>query len=566
MNFLMNKKRINIFFLVALIGLSLILPMSTYAEENSTGFNKNQQIAINFLSDSKNQIQLGQMSDAIWSYAELGLEEYNSSALLINYLEHQGFTVQKGVAGIPTAFVATYTNGAGPTIGILGEYDALPGLSQKAGATAQIPITVVDGTNAPGHGCTHNTQGTAAAGAAAAVKKAMVAGKFTGTIKMFGCPAEETSLARAYMVYGGAFDGVDIIIDNVGDSILASSYGVNCSAMFSFKVTFHGKTAHSASGAYKGRSALDAVEIMNTSTEYLREHLKFTSRIHYVITEGGDAPNVVPDRASVWYFVRDKDDMLKSDFEKVIDCAKAAALATGTTMEVTPYSGIHALYENENIANELLANIQKVGYPKWSDSEQKFAITLQKAIGAPEDGLFNNDMLPTEAWGSPDVETGGNGSTDVSEVTLVVPTATVFFPVEVPGCLNHHWSDVASDGTTIAHKGIVVGAKIMAVTAIEYMTNADKLTAATEEFNQMKKTYSYNYDANGKFVSYLPYLFSFGGKYTYDPANGKFFVPEGAKIAPALGLLSSQMNKYRPEMAKNYKTPSWYDGPPMKTK
>ena len=536
-------------------------------------FNKNQLIAVDFLERSETKKILAEINDAIWSYAELGLEEYNTANLLVNYLEKEGFTVEKGVAGMPTAFVATFSNGPGPTIGVLGELDALPMLSQEVANPDHAPVTEIKGAIAPGHACTHNTMGTAAAGTVVAVKKAMEEGGFTGTIKMFGSPAEETVISRPFMVHAGLFDDVDVVIDNHGGDGFGASYGVGSNTNWSFSITFHGKTAHSGGSPWVGRSALDAVQIMNTSTEYLREHLHYTSRMHYVITEGGEGPNVVPDRATTWYYVRNSDKLIKSDFERVLNCAKAAALATDTQMEMTPYTAIHQCYRVETLANLVQDNIKKVGMPKWTEEEQKFVKAIQKGVGAEEIGLPDDSVIADKPSGAPAVFVGG-GSSDIGEVSLVVPLTSVRFPTSAPGAIGHHWTTTAVTGSTVAHKGVVAGAQVMAVSAIELMTNPDKIAEIKKDFRKMQETYFYNYkndgkslilDENGKaqYISYLPYFFSKAGKYKHDPANGVFFVPEGKEVAPPVGFLSEQMSKYRPQMSKHYKTPAWYDGPEM---
>ncbi|NLN84088.1 MAG: amidohydrolase [Firmicutes bacterium] len=538
---------------------------------NKEAFDKNQQIAIEFLEKEETKKVLAEINDAIWSYAELGLEEYNTTNLLTYYLEQEGFTVEKGVAGMPTAFVATYTNGPGPTIGVLGELDSLPMLSQEAGNPDHAPIAQVKGAIAPGHACTHNTMGTAAAGTIVAVKKAMDAGGFTGTIKMFGSPAEETVISRPFMVHAGLFDDVDVVIDNHGGPGFGTSYGVGSNCNWSFSVTFHGKTAHSAGAPWVGRSALDATQIMNISTEYLREHLHFTSRMHYVQTEGGEGPNVVPDRATTWYYVRNSDKLIKSDFERVLNCAKAAALATETRLEITPYTAIHQCYRNKTLAFMVQENIKNIGMPQWTEEEQEFAKALQKSTGAEVNGLPDSSVINDEPMGQSPVFVGG-GSSDIGEVSLVVPLTTVMFPSSARGAIGHHWTTTAVTGSSIAHKGVVAAAQVMSVSAIQLLTNPEKVAEIKESFKEMQEEHFYNYENDGeklildengkaKFVSYLPYLFERAGKYEYSPEEGKFFVPEGIEVAPPLGFLSEQMAKYRPEMAKTYKTPEWYKGP-----
>ncbi len=537
------------------------------------GFNMNQQIAVDFLANCETSKKLAEISDAIWSYAELGLEEFNTANLLVNYLEKEGFEVEKGVAGMPTAFVATFTNGPGPVIGVLGELDALPMLSQEESNPDHAPITEINGAIAPGHACTHNTMGTAAAGTVVAVKKAMEEGQFTGTIKMFGSPAEETLISRPYMVLAGLFDDVDVVIDNHGGGGFSTSYGVSSNCNWSFAVTFYGKTAHSAGAPWVGRSALDAVQIMNVSTEYLREHFHYTSRMHYVTIEGGEGPNVVPDRATTWYYVRNSDKLVKSDFLRVLNCAKAAALATGTKMEVTPYTAVHQCYRNETLANLIQENIKAVGMPEWSEEENAFVKAMQKVNGAEETGLPDNSEISDKPTPPAEVFVGG-GTSDIGEVSLVVPLATLRFPTSAPGAIGHHWTTTAVTGSTIAHKGVVAGAQVMAATAIELLTNPEKVAEIKEDFKKMQEKHFYNYKNDGKalildengdaqYVSYLPYFFSLAGKYEYDPENGKFFVPEGKEVAPPVGFLAENMAKYRSLMAKNYLTPDWYDGPEM---
>ncbi len=264
---------------------------------------KEKQAVLDWLARPETVEKFGQISDSIWQYAELGLQEFRSSKLLADTLEEAGFTVERNLAGMPTCFVATYGSGK-PVIGLLGEFDALPMLSQKGRVPKKDPV--VEG--APGHGCGHNAMCTAAAAAAIAVKEAMIAHGIKGTIKVFGSPAEEIVASRPYMIRAGLFEGVDAVIDNHSSSGFGTGYGVDGNALFSTIFTFKGKTAHAAGAPWVGRSALDAVEIMDVATNYLREHLPLSQRLHYVILEGGEAPNVVPDKASVWYYVRNTDE------------------------------------------------------------------------------------------------------------------------------------------------------------------------------------------------------------------------------------------------------------------
>ena len=311
------------------------------------------------------------MSDTIWSYAELGMQEYLISKLVADHLEKAGFEVKRGQAGMPTCFTATYGSGE-PVIVFMGELDALPSLSQKANVAEQDPV--VEG--APGHGCGHNQQAPVAAAAGIAVKQVMEKYGLKGTLKVYGAPAEETLISRPYMVRDGLFDGVTAVFgDHGGSSFGGGTLGglsTGC-AMFSTEFNFRGTTAHSAGSPWTGRSALDAVELMNVMTNYLREHLNYGMRLHYVITAGGEAPNVVPDNCTVWYFVRNSDAELLQMYERVQNCAEAAALATGTIMTERVLSATHQSVRHAGIVTLAHQNAMLVGMPKWSAEEVEFA-------------------------------------------------------------------------------------------------------------------------------------------------------------------------------------------------
>ncbi|MBN2316072.1 MAG: amidohydrolase [Sedimentisphaerales bacterium] len=494
--------------------LCLFLAGFLYGQENSdTSLSKEKQCILVYLSQPDVVEKFGKISDAIWSYAELGLQEFKSSALLIKTLEAEGFSVEKGLAGMPTCFVATYGSGK-PVVGILGEYDALPMLSQKARHPKQEPL--VEG--APGHGCGHNLMGTAVSAAAIAVKKAMETHDIKGTIKVFGSPAEEILVSRPYMVKAGLFDDVDVVINNHTSSGFSTSYGVRGSAVYSVIYSFTGKTAHSAAAPWSGRSALDAVEIMNVSTNYLREHLHYAYRMHYVILEGGEAPNVVPDQASVWYFLRNTDEQMEDMYERVLNCAKGAAPATGTELsDVRVIAAVHQSHANKALAELMYKNIKLVGMPEWTQEEHEFAKALQKELGRAEKGM------PKEVGtlGKPAAVFTGGASSDHGDVTLIAPTATIRFPGIVPGAIGHHWSTVAGNYGSSAWKGLNAGAKAMAATAIDLLTLPDELQKIREEFEEHSKQHPY-----------------------------KSFLPEGTQ--PPLDINEELMKKYRPLMEKYY--------------
>jgi len=442
-----------------------------------------KQTALDWLSRPETVARFGRISDAVWSYAELGLQEYKSSALLVKTLAESGFTVEKGLAGMPTCFVARYGSGK-PVVGILVEYDALPMLSQQGRVAQQKPVVA----GAPGHGCGHNLMASAATAAAIAVSQAMQQHKLPGTIKLFGSPAEEILVSRPYMVRAGLFKDVDVVINNHAGTGFNTDYGVSGSAVYSVVFTFRGKTAHSGASPWDGRSALDAVELMNVATNYLREHLHITARMHYVIPDGGEAPNVVPDRARVWYFLRNSDERLPEMYQRVLNCARGAALATGTELaEVRVLAAAHQSHHNRALAELMMKNIELVGMPAWTAEENAFARALQKELGVKVQGM------PTKigTLGKPAVEFTGGASSDHGDVTLVAPTATIRFPGSVSGVRGHHWSNVACGFGSTAAKGVNAGAKAMAASAIDLLTRPDALRAIRKEFDAYSKTHPY---------------------------------------------------------------------------
>jgi aminobenzoyl-glutamate utilization protein B len=507
---------------ISLPAIFLVLTISVFSaslkaqKKGDQGFSgkadmyKAKKTALDYLGESSAVEKYGRISDSIWNFAELGMQEFKSSALLIRTLEEEGFKVEKGVAGMPTCFVATWGSGK-PVIGLLGEFDALPMISQKPLTTKQDPV--VDG--APGHGCGHNLMGTAAVAAVIAVKRSMEENNLPGTIKFFGSPAEETVISRPYMVKAGLFEGIDAVIDNHASTELATSYGINGNALISVIFSFKGRTAHSAAAPWSGRSALDGVEIMNVATNYLREHLFYTYRLHYVVTEGGEAPNVVPDKASVWYYVRNTDERLEETYKRVLDCAKGAAIATGSTLDTARIlTAIHQRHSNKGMAEALQQNIELIGLPQWTEEEQSFAKSLQKELGVKESG-FPTAIKPLKA---PSDQQVGGGSSDVGEVTLIAPTATLNFPGNVPGAIGHHWSTVTCGYGPTAWKGLNTGAKVMAATAIDLITKPKLLAEISKEFEEYSKAHPY-----------------------------KSFLPEGAK--PPLDLNRELMEKYRDAMS-----------------
>jgi aminobenzoyl-glutamate utilization protein B len=418
----------------------------------------------------------------IWDYAEVGYKEYKSSALHEQTLRDAGFTVDTGVAGIPTAFVATYGSGK-PVIGILAEYDALPGIMQTASPEREIPA----GKTA-GHACGHHLFGTASVAAAIEIKKLMAEGKLKGTVKLFGCPAEEGGSGKVYLVRAGLFNDVDIVIHwHPGDanSVTMTSALANMSAKF----RFHGLSAHAAAAPDRGRSALDAVESMDYMVNMMREHIPQETRIHYVITNGGKAPNVVPDFAEVYYYVRHpKKNEVKRIFDWVVKAAQGAAMGTGTTMDYEVIGGTHDLLLNRTLGDVMQKDLEKAGGVAYTPEEVAFGKKVQSSYTfSPFPAISSADSVQPMKI----VNDAGGGSTDVGDVSYTVPTVGMRAATWVPGTPAHSWQAVAAGGTEIGIKGLLVAAKTMAMTAIDLYTNQSIIDKAKAEFVTAKGDYQY---------------------------------------------------------------------------
>lgn len=427
-----------------------------------------------------NMADLTKLNDEIWQAAEVAMKEYLSAEALASYIEKNGFKVERGVAGLPTAFVGVYGSGD-PVIGFLAEYDALPGLSQEA-TSVQKPVREGD----PGHGCGHNVFGVASVAAAVATKEAMEKGGLKGTLKIFGCPAEETVEGKVFMAREGVFNGLACCIQwhpsDDNNVSLGSSNALN-----QFEVEFFGRTAHSAGDPWHGRSALDAVELADIGLNFLREHLQPTARIHYVILDGGGAPNVVPAYARAWYYVRDIDrESVEKDYERVLKVIDGAAMMTETTYKIRFKSGVHEVLPNRAGNEVVFSNLLLVGPPPFSEEEQAFAKEIQKSVGVEPKGLsakIEPFALPERSWGS--------GSTDVAEVSWLAPTTSLgiaFKPLGTPG---HHWSAVACAGMSIGHKALAVAAKVMAASCLDFLAQPQTIQKMREEWTAKKKGREY---------------------------------------------------------------------------
>jgi len=437
---------------------------------------------------SENESRIIEVSDKIWEFAELGLQEFKSSALLADELRKAGFKVEMGVAGMPTAFVATCGSGR-PAIGIMGEYDALGGVSQKVVPWKE---PVVEG--APGHGCGHNIHGTSGMAAAVATKVAMEAFGMKGTVKFFGTPAEETAGGKVYMVRDGVFDGLDAVLSHHPGSMNTGGYSGN-NAVNDAKFHFYGVSSHAAGSPEQGRSAIDAVELMNIGVNYLREHVIQEARMHYVVTSGGDQPNVVPAYACSWYYIRAPErDQVEQIYSRVIEVAKGAAMMTGTTVKVEFVSGLYNKILNRALNDLIISNMREIGPPQYAEDEVKFAKEISKTITAEtkRDWLRKSkrpdweklldvelDRTVPDTW-----ERWGAGSTDVSDVSWKTPAMELTTSTFVLGSPGHSWQNTAQSGMGIGHKSLIFAAKAMSACAIDLLTKPDLLKKIREEFEQ----------------------------------------------------------------------------------
>ena len=465
-----------------------------------------------------------QMVDSVFSFGELGFQEIETNRYLIEILRKNGFAVEEGVAGIPTAFVGSWGSGK-PVLALGSDIDGIPQASQKPGVAYHDPI--IEG--APGHGEGHNSGEPLNIAAAIAVKKIMEREKLPGTIRIWSGTAEELVGAKAYFIRAGLFKDVDVALCAHVDDTMAVSWGdrPNMTGLVSVQYTFRGETAHAAGAPWRGKSALDAVELMDIGWNFRREHLPLEQRSHYVITDGGDQPNVVPRSASVWYYFRQTTYPKIKDLWAIGDSmAKGAALMTGAELLPTRVLGsAWPQHFNKAVAEAAFANIQRVGIPEWSDADQTLAKAVQKEVGAREAGLLTK---PPETLQGPATQNTGGGSDDIGDVSWNVPTITLRYPSNIPGLPGHNWANAISMATPIAHKGVTAGAKVQAMTMIDLLTKPALVQAAWDYFRSVQT----------KDIKYEPLI-----------------RPDDR---PAIELNKGTMDKYRAEMKKYYYDPTKY--------
>jgi len=526
-------------FSLALLGALGLAPATTYAQR---GRGEEREPPAPYVVDTANQARRDalkaqavkavdsmatftqQMVDQVFSYGELGMQEFETSKYLTGILRKNGFTIQENVAGMPTGWVARWGSGK-PVIVLGSDIDDIPQASQKPGVAYHDPI--IEG--APGHGEGHNSGNPLNITAALAVKKIMEREKLPGTIVLFPGVAEEAMAGKAYFVRAGVFKDADaVLFTHVGNN-LGTSWGQGGqNALISAEFKFHGTSAHAAGAPWRGRSALDAVMLMAQAWEFHREHMGIAQRSHYVIKDGGDQPNVVPQTASIWFYFRNIDYPTTMEmFEAAKRMAQGATLMTDTKLDTVRMIGSGwSGHFNRPIAEVMQQNIEKVGLPTWDEKDQTLARALQKEIGAPVNGLASR-LQPLQG-GIDDRQRTGGGSDDIGDVAWTVPTITLRYPANIPGLPGHNWTDAIAMATPIAHKGTTAGAKAQAMTMLDLLLSPKTLADARVYFDSVQT----------KDVKYKPFI--------------------SATDQPPIELNREIMAKYRDQMRKYYYDPTKY--------
>ena len=419
-----------------------------------------------------------EMVDMIFSFSELGFEEYWTAEYITGILEAEGFRIERGCSGMPTCYIASWGSGK-PVIGIMGDIDGLPETSQTPGVAYEAPLI----PGGPGHGEGHNSAPAVDVVAAIATKRVMERHGIPGEIRVIPGVAEELVASRTYMVMDGLFEDMDAMLSTHVSNAFSTGYGISGSGLVSTMFTFHGRSAHSAGSPWRGLSALDAVELMNVGWNFRREHLRLQQRSHYVVTNGGNQPNVVPSEASVWYYFRELDyPRIKELHEIGQTIAQAAAMMTGTTVEERILGSAWPSNFNKPMAEAMHANILAVGMPEWSEADVALAKAAQRELGADTVGLRTEvqQELRESQQGM------GGGSDDIAEVSWNVPTVRLRYPANIPGMTGHHWSSGIAMATPIAHKGSNHGARVIAMTAIDLLTDPELLEEAWRHFREVQ--------------------------------------------------------------------------------
>ena len=513
--------------LLLIFCLTFSIPTRAQQTYDSAFIDKLKQQALTSVAANEKGVQ--EMVDMIFSFGELGFQEFETSKYLTAFLSKNGFTVEKGISGIPTAWMARWGSGS-PVIALGSDLDCIPKASQKPGEAFKDPI--VEG--APGHGEGHNSGQAVIIFAALAMKELMEKNHIPGTIVIWPGVAEELLGSKAWYIRDGYFKNVDAcIFTHVGTDWDCNYGDPGMNGLVSVKFSFDGEAAHAAGAPWRGKSALDAVELMDVGWNFKREHLKPTQRSHYVITDGGDQPNVVPSKASVWYYFRERTyEDIVSMYTAGINIANGAALMTDTKMHYQILGTAWPGHFNKALALAMHANIQQVGYPQWTDADQQLALAVQKLVDAPKTDFDGKPIhgLPSTLdtlKGSVPFSWGG-GSDDIADISWNVPTIVLYYPANIPGTKGHHWADAIAMATPIAHKGSLAGAKATALTLIDLFTRPKVLADAKDYFVNVQT----------KDIKYKPFI-------TKDDP-------------PSIFLNKEIMEKYRDQMRKYYYDPSKY--------
>jgi aminobenzoyl-glutamate utilization protein B len=466
-----------------------------------------------------------QMVDTVFSFGEIGFQEYETQRYLTGMLEREGFTVQRGVAGIPTAWTARFGSGR-PVIALGSDIDGIPQASQKPGVAYRAPI--IDG--APGHGEGHNSGVPLNILAALAVKRVMERERLPGTVMIWPGVAEELLGTKAYYVRAGLFKDVDVVLYNHVGTNLTTSWGDGAgNGLVSVEYMFEGESAHSAQAPWRGRSALDAVELMNVGWNYRREHLRLQQRSHYVVNNGGDQPNVVPRTASVWYYFRETSyPEIKRMWEIGDKMAQGATMMTDTTVTSRVLGSAWPIHTNKPVAEAMYANIKAVGLPKWTDDDVALAKATQRELKVPEIGLATQIPELRGREVIPDEDKRGGGSDDIGDISWNVPTVVLNFPANFQAGPGHNWANAIAMATPIAHKGVIAGAKVQAMTLLDLLTRPEIVSQAWDYYRNVQT----------KEVKYTPLI--------------------RPQDTPAIWLNEATMAQYRAEMKKYYYDPTKY--------
>jgi aminobenzoyl-glutamate utilization protein B len=504
---------------VLALSFAWAIVQSTRAQESKT-LDDLKREAVAEVDKSQKLIQ--EMVDSIFSFAELGFQEYETSNYVTGILEKNGFKVERRVAGVPTAWVASYGSGK-PVIGFITDIDCIPRASQKPGVAYHDPIV----PDAPGHGEGHNSGQAVNVAAAIVLKQMMEKYKLPGTLKLYPGVAEELVATKAFFVRAGLFKDVDVMLGCHVDNDFATTWGQpeRNSGLVSVQYFFHGRSAHAAGAPWSGRSALDAVELMNIGWNFRREHLRLQQRSHYVIPDGGDQPNVVPSEASVWYYFRELDyPKIKELYELGNKMAQAATMMTDTTVNQRIVGSAWPNHFNKVVAEVQSKNIESVGMPQWSDADQTLAKALQNEIKAKVEGLKTK---PKGLDGPKEVVMGG-GSDDVGDISWNLPMVYLRYPANIPNLPGHSWENAVAMATPIAHKGSTAGAKVQAMTALDFMLKPELVKQAWDYFTNVQT----------KEVKYQPLI---------NPSD-----------QPAKELNKEKMEQFAPQLKKFHYDPAKY--------